>query len=212
MARRRPEATVNPARGAALVVVAVLVGLVLLREGIGDSNLTSSSRGDGVETTDAGAATDEGTDTATDEGTDEGTTDDSLPEARDPSQVSVVVLNGTSVNGAAGKFTTAIESAGYQMLEAGNVTTRLPNTLVYFTAGYDAEAAAVALAINVPATVTPTALPAPPPSANVDIAAANVVVIVGADIASSTPTTVTTAAGADTEGTDGTDAGTDSAD
>jgi hypothetical protein len=32
MARRRPaEPTVNPARGAALVVVAVLIGLFLLR-------------------------------------------------------------------------------------------------------------------------------------------------------------------------------------
>ena len=44
MARRRPaEPTVNPARGAALVVVAVLIGLFLLREGLDTSEAVTTN-------------------------------------------------------------------------------------------------------------------------------------------------------------------------
>ena len=44
MARRRPaEPTVNPARGAALVVVAVVIGLFLLRHGLDTSEAVTNS-------------------------------------------------------------------------------------------------------------------------------------------------------------------------
>lgn len=181
MARRRPtEPTVNPARGAALVVVAVLLGLVLLRNGLDTSEVVTSSRGDD--------SSEEATDEGTDEGaTDEGTTETTETPARTPAEVTAIVLNGTSVNGAAGKYSTALQSAGYQMLEAGDAPTKIPTTQVYFTEGFEREAAAVAVAIGAPATVTPAALPTPPPG---EVGAANVIVVVGADIASLTPTTV----------------------
>ena len=192
MARRRPtEPTVNPARGAALVVVAVLLGLVLLRNGIDTSEVVTSTPDDSGEETDAGS----------DEGTDEGATDegDETPTTvavRAPAEVSVIVLNGTSVAGTAGKYSDAVASAGYQMLEPGNATSQTPTTLVYFVEGYEAEAAAVATAAGVPATVSPVPLPEPPPG---EVAGANVVVVVGTDIASLTPTTA--AADATTETT-----------
>ena len=47
----------------------------------------------------------------------------------------------------------------------------------------------MALAAGAPATVTPALLPTPPPG---EVGTANVVVILGADLASLTPTTVTT--------------------
>ena len=44
MARRRPaEPAANPARGAALVVVAVLIGLVLLRNGLDTSEAITTT-------------------------------------------------------------------------------------------------------------------------------------------------------------------------
>ena len=183
MARRRPsEPTVNPARGAALVVVAVLLGLVLLRNGLDTSEVVTSSKGD---------------DTSTDGGSDDGDGSDSDEEttttlaARPPAEVAVVVLNGTSVSGAAGKYSTAIGSVGYQMLDPGDAATKIPATQVFFTPGFEREAAAVALAAGAPATVIPAALPTPPPG---EVGAANVVLVIGAALASLTPTTVTTVA------------------
>lgn len=205
MARRRPnEPTVNPARGAALVVVAVLLGLVLLRNGLDTSEVVTSSRD--TETTDEGTdggttdvGADDGADAGTDEGTD-GTTD--TVAVRPPAEVSVIVLNGTSVAGTAGKYSDAIGSAGYQMLEPGNSTAKTAVTLVHFVEGFEAEATAVATAAGVPATVSPTPLPDPAPG---DVGAANVVVVVGTDIASATPTTAAADATAtdDTTATDG---------
>jgi hypothetical protein len=192
MARRRPtEPTVNPARGAALVVVAVLLGLVLLRNGLDTSEVVTSNGSDSS----SDGSDDGGTDDASDSGEETTTT----LAARPPAEVSVVVLNGTSVSGAAGKYSTAIGTAGYQMLEPGDAATKIPATQVFFAPGFEMEAAAVALAAGVPATVTPAALPTPPPG---EVGTANVVVVIGADIASLTPTTMatttTTVAGATT--------------
>lgn len=186
MARRRPtEPTVNPARGAALVVVAVLLGLVLLRNGLDTSEVVTSSRDDTEDDGgDAGEAIDDGTET----------TETTVP-VKTPAEVTVIVLNGTSVSGAAGKYSTAIGSAGYQMLEPGDASTKIPVTAVFFTQGFEREAAAVALAAGAPATVTPAALPAPPPG---EVGAANVVVVIGADLASLTPTTAAPDAAAGT--------------
>lgn len=184
MARRRPtEPTVNPARGAALVVAAVLLGLVLLRNGLDTSEVVTSSPDNGS----SDGSSDSGTDAATDSGDATTTT----LGVKAPFEVTVIVLNGTSVGGAAGKYSTALASAGYQMLEPGDAPTKIPATQVLFTAGFEREAAAVALAAGAPATVTPAAMPTPPPG---EVGIANVVVIIGADLASLTPTTVTTVA------------------
>lgn len=176
MARRQPtEPTVNPARGAALVVVAVLLGLLLLRNGLDTSEVVTSSKGD-----DTGS--DSGGDTGGDAGVDTTTT---VP-LKAPAEVTVIVLNGTSVGGSAGKYSTAIGSAGYQMLEPGDAATKIPATQVFFAPGYELEAAAVALAAGAPATLTPAALPTPPPG---EVGAAHVVVVIGTDLANLTPTT-----------------------
>lgn len=184
MARRRPsEPTVNPARGAALVVVAVLIGLVLLRNGLDTSEVVTSSRD--RTPADEGAA-DSG-DGGTDEGAEDGGEETPTTEAvRPPAEVSVIVLNGTSVAGVAGAYSEALGSAGYQMLEPGNATTKTAATLVYFAEGFEAEAVAVATAAGAPDTIAPEPIPQPPPG---DVGAANVVVVIGTDLASVTPTT-----------------------
>jgi LytR cell envelope-related transcriptional attenuator len=184
MARRRPtESSVNPARGAALVVAAVVLGLLLLRNGLDTSEVVTSSRGSDTSKDGTSDTSDDGAETTTTVG------------AKSPAEVTVIVLNGTSVNGAAGKYSTAIQSAGYQMLVAATATTKTPVTQVFFTPGFEREAAAVALAAAAPATVTPTAMPTPPPG---EVGTANVVIVIGDDLASLTPTTAAPATTATT--------------
>ena len=84
MARRPSEPTANPARGAALVVVAVLIGLFLLRNGLDSS--TSASGGSGGSDQSSDSSSDEGTDTAADEGTDSDSTTP-VSTLRSPAQV-----------------------------------------------------------------------------------------------------------------------------
>lgn len=184
MARRRPsEPSVSPARGAALVVAAVVLGLLLLRNGLDTSEVVTSSRGN-----------DSGSDAPTDGDEPEETTTTTAP-VKAPSEVTVVVLNGTSVGGAAGKYSTALGTAGYVMLDPTDATTKVPVTQVFFAPGFEREAAAVALAAGAPATVTPAPLPTPPPG---EIGEANVVLVVGTDIANLTPTTAAPATTAST--------------
>jgi hypothetical protein len=184
MARRRPtEPTVNPARGAVLVVVAVLVGLLLLRNGLDTSEVVTSTRDDSSadDSGDEAAVDDEGTD-------DTDTTEETVP-AKTPAEVSVIVFNASSTNGAGGKYTTALQTAGYVTLEPATAEVKVPTSQVLFTPGFEREAAAVAAAIGAPA-LTPAALdPAAPPG---DVGTANVVVVLGSDLAPLDPVAATT--------------------
>ena len=187
MARRRPEPTANPARGAALVVVAVLIGLFLLRNGLDTSEaITTNGGGDGP-SADGGDPSD-GT---TDEGPDDTTT--TTVALRPATEVPVIVLNDSGVAGVAGRYSDFLAAAGYPLTnpEGANaeVAGDAATTLVHFAPGFEAEAAAVAALIGAPDTVVPTALPTPPPG---PIASASVVVVIGTDIAGVTPTTAAT--------------------
>ena len=193
MARRRPtEPTANPARGAALVVVAVLVGLFLLQNGLDTSVAITANRGGSGSDT---SGSSDGSDSA-DGGTDDTTTTTLAP--REPAEVPTIVLNDSGVAGAAGKYTDALVAAGYQLTnpDGANADTAgdAATTQVYFAPGFEAEAAAVAAAIGAPDTVALAALPTTPPG---PIAGASIVVVIGIDMANLTPPTVTatTAAG-----------------
>lgn len=188
MARRRPtEPTANPARGAALVVVAVVIGLFLLRNGLDTSEAITSNSGDG-QATDASST--DGSD-STDEGTD-GTTTTTLA-SRPPAEVPTIVLNDSGIAGAAGKYSEVLTAAGYTLTnpEGANADAEgdAAATLIFFAPGFETEAAAVATAIGAPATVVPAALSATPPGPT---ASASVVVVIGTDLASITPTTAPT--------------------
>jgi hypothetical protein len=178
MARRRPtETTANPARGAILVAAAVVIGLFLLRNGIDSSTTVSSDRGD----------------VATDEGADGGTTDDeattsTVPTVRPPAQVPTVVVNDSGVTGAAKRYSDALGTAGYQLVNPDGVTSTLPGdsaaTQVLYLEGFEQEATALATAIGAPAAeVQPLGTTSPG-----DIGTASVVVVLGTDLANTTPT------------------------
>ena len=185
MARRRPaEPTANPARGAVLVVAAVVVGLVLLRNGLDTSETFTPSTTDG--STDS-------TDTATDSSATDSTDDTVAPIVRSPQQVATIVLNDSAVDGAAGRYSDFLANLGYSLVDpagrtssvAGNAAT----TQVLYGPGFESEAAVVAAALGVPATSVQalgTTLPG-------DIGGANVVVVLGTDIASTEPTAGTNA-------------------
>lgn len=145
MARRPPETVANPARGVALVVVAVLVGLLLLRSGL-DSSSTSAG-------TNAGTKTDQGSDSG-DGGTDDGTTSTTEALAREPGQVKVIVLNGSGVGGAAKRFSAVLQNVGYDLTnpDGDNSTLKPATTEVLYAEGYQAEASAVAALLSAPAT------------------------------------------------------------
>ncbi len=131
MARRRPtEPTANPARGAILVAVAVVVGLVLLRHGLDTSETIIPSTTDGASTDSTDSSTDG---TSVDDGTD-GT--DGSTTARQPSEVPTIVLNGSGIQGAAGRYSTALATLGYNLTDAdgANSTSNVTATQVLYAA------------------------------------------------------------------------------
>jgi hypothetical protein len=181
MARRRPnEPTANPARGAILVIAAVVVGLVLLRNGLDTSETFTPSTTDGSASDDGGASDLGATDSSTN--TTEATT------ARPPQQVATIVLNDSGVSGAAGNYSDFLANLGYTLTNPDGDTSTLPGdaptTQVLYQPGYQLEAQVVAAAIGAPATgvgALGTTLPG-------TVSGANVVVVLGTDLASTTPT------------------------
>jgi hypothetical protein len=178
MARRRPtEPTANPARGVILVVVAVLIGLFLLRNGIDTTVTTSGPTG-----ADGGSSTDAGTD-GTDSGTD-GTTPSTVG-LRSPADVPTIVLNGSGVSGAAKKYSTALLNKGYNLTnpDGDNATNAVEATQVLYSPDFEQEAAAVAIAIGAPSTSV-QALGTTTPGTT---AGASVIVVLGADLGAKDP-------------------------
>jgi hypothetical protein len=172
--RRRPAQTATPAgqgsvaKGAVLVVVALVIGVFLLRD-------------DDTSTTQVAVGTDRSGQAATpDTEVDDpdATTTPTTEAPRPPSEVKVLVGNGSGVNGAAGGATDALEALGYVTGTPANAE-RVPATVIYFTDGYEVEAGALAEAMGAP----PTAVTPMPAVAPVDdLQLANLLVILGPDL------------------------------
>ena len=145
-----------------LVAAAVVVGLVLIRNGLDTSEIASTS-GDG-----GGRATTSSTSTST------------TRAVRPPSQVTVIVANGSGIDGAASRLTTTLKGKGYNAAEPTNARQNVSTTSVYFVTGYKAEAQAVAVAFGAPGSSV-KAMPTPAPITN--LAGAQVLVVVGPDLA-----------------------------
>lgn len=162
-----PTRGTSPVRGVVLVAVAVVLGFFILRA-IDDTGAGPDIATDAIDTAD-------------------GTTDSSAPPAsetttppaRPPAEVVVLVANASGVQGAAGEQGEAITAGGYQVLPAANAESNVEATQVLPVAGFEAEAAALATAIGAPEGAV-QAMPDPPP---VDIAGANVLVLLGPDLA-----------------------------
>lgn len=154
----------SAARGAGLVALAVILGIVLLQ--VVDDG-TSGPAGDGgggapVTTTTEAGDTDVTTTTAA-----------VVPEPRPPAELTVQVLNGGAAAGAAGALTAQLAEAGYQTVEATDTTPRTGN-VVLFQAGLEREAATLATLVGEGTVVEPA--PEPPPAGAGDV---DLVVVLG---------------------------------
>jgi hypothetical protein len=110
-----------------------------------------------------------------------------------PSQVHVLVANASGVPGAAATVTNRLQVGGWSLLPPVNASTKIPTSQVYYVSGQQQAADSIAASLHLPASaVAPYTTAAPIAS----IGTAEVVVVVGPDLASpgsSTTTTATTA-------------------
>ena len=166
-------------RGAVLVAVAVIVGLVILKV-VDDSSSTASTTPAVTEAPSSPVVTVPATNldgtpaktTATTAGTTNttkgnkttSTTAKGAKEARPNDQVVVQVLNGSGIQNAATTRTNDLKARGYQTTPAGNAPAQRNGTGVQCKAGYEKEAEKLVselAAIGVTATVEPIANPLP---------------------------------------------------
>jgi hypothetical protein len=170
MVPERTQPRANPARGVALIATAVIVGFFLLRNWDG-----SSAGGSELVTSEAGSG---------DQAGDGATTTTAQPAttvaARPPTEVTVRVMNATSVVGAAGNQSEMLQQNGYKAVEPDDAGQMLDTTKILYAAGYEREAAELARAINSP----PDGLEALANPPQIDPAGANLVVLLGKDLAS----------------------------
>ena len=131
--RRPATAGFSAARGALLVAVAVIIGIVLL-QAIDDGN--DGPVGDGGP---ASTTTTTTSSTSTDSsGSGSSTTTTTKAATLTPAETTVRVLNGSGVAGAAGSLTNTLKAKGYKTLVASDAATR-SGTVVYAKAGRTTE-------------------------------------------------------------------------
>ena len=179
-------------KGAALLLVAVVIGVVLLHTAPKAATTVSTGGSTPLGHTPTTKAPKKGHTTPTTAAPAATTT--TLPPAHPANQVSVVVANGAGVAGLAGKIRGQLNLAGYNTAKpAVNAPANVATSSVYYVAGYQPDALAVAAALSLaPASVQP--MPSPPPLPAADVTGAQVLVIAGADIGAATTTTGTTEA------------------
>jgi hypothetical protein len=168
-------------RGAALLAVAVILGIVLL-------NAADDPPAEVVAT---GSADDDGGKATTSTTQAQVLTTLAPAPLRAPKDVKVISANGTTVKGVARKVTDELKAAGYNVLAPTDAPQRTQASSVYFAGDFEREAKAVGESLGLPVTAV-QALPAPPPLP--DTRGANVVVVVGPELAQRLSTTATTAA------------------
>jgi len=153
-------------RGAGLLAIAVILAIILLRYGGGDpySRAVRSVASPTPEAT-----------------VNPPTASTLTVPVRNPGDVKVLPANGTSTSGAGTAIQTRLKQAGYDVLAATNTTGQAATASnVYFNPGFDREARVVAQLLGLPDSAV-LAMPTPPPVS--DTHGADVVVVVGPDLA-----------------------------
>lgn len=173
-------------RALALVGIAVLIGLLLVIIVNADNNKNESSASNRTNTT---APTTTAQTKQTSETTKQSSTTKPVTDTKETSQVSVLVLNGSSIAGIAGSITSELNKLGYKTLTAGNDTSKQNGTTVYYKSGFENDAKQLATNVlpgilkqlGISQTVTTKAFPSSAPTDwdQQNLVAANVVVNVG---------------------------------
>jgi hypothetical protein len=165
------------ARGVALIVAAVIVGVLLLRSTDGSEPFRAAG------TDPTGAETPDPTSKPAVNGTTTTTAAVAAAKAHDPAQVTVLVANASTVKGAAAKIATGLNASNYVTLPSVNTlsTVAVTASVVYFAAGYEPDAKAIAALLKPAPGVA--AMPNPLPVSS--LGTAQVLLVVAADLANS---------------------------
>jgi hypothetical protein len=178
------SAGIQAGRAALLIGLALLIGFVLLHRNPGGSTGAVSSGGHTTAppvTSSPGGIGDTTTTVRT--------TTTTPATLRAPENVKVLVANGTATSGLAGRITETLHAKGYNTLTATDASTKPAASIVYFQPGYGPDAASLASKLGLlPSAVS--AMATPPPVAN--LAGAQILVVAGADLATTPATTSTT--------------------
>ena len=182
-------------RGAVVIGIALVIGFLLLQQGVGDEDLlvqsesasnaseTGSTGGDDAGTGSDTDGSDTGETTATTAVSNAGSvpTATTLPAARPANEVKVVVANAARVDGAAGRATEQLRALGYTTLPASNADEAADTSTLFYAEGYEAEALVMANEIGLDAAnVAPMPDPIPISDPPAD---ANLVLLLGRDLA-----------------------------
>jgi len=159
-----PASGRDNAVGFALIIGAVLIGLLLLVKGY-DAE-------DGV------VATDEPSSEVTTTTVPVDATTTTLA-ARPPAEVVVKVANASGASGVASETRTTLEGKGYTQVTIADAPSVVPSTQVLYVAGAEGEAQGVAAALGLDA----AAVQAMPDPAPLQLDAATVLVLAGPDLA-----------------------------
>jgi hypothetical protein len=160
------------ARGVALIVAAVLLGVILLKATDSPEPFAAVDTGDDQETPSSIVTNPE------DDETDD-TTDSTAAVAHNPAEVTVLVANGAGIDGLASRISESLQAANYVLAAPGNTKAPADASAVYYAAGYEADAAAIAALLSPPPSTAP--LPDPPPVD--DMKGAQILVVAAADLA-----------------------------
>jgi hypothetical protein len=159
-------------RGALLLAIAVILGVVLLNtfdDGKDPFAQSLLAAGGKVTTTTTAAPPEVTTTTAA-----------AAPTLRAPADVKVLPANGTGVNKFGARVGDELKKSGFNVLSPVDSTTKgVTTSVVYSTAGYEADAVDVAAKLGLP----PSAVQAiAPPVKAVELRGANVIVVAGTDL------------------------------
>ncbi|MBM3670725.1 MAG: LytR family transcriptional regulator [Actinobacteria bacterium] len=137
------------ARGAILIGIAVIIGIVLLQvvDDAGSPQASNNAAGRTTTTTDPGGLA--------------------------PQSITVIVFNASGLSGAAGTQTNELRGLGYLVLEPGNAASQQIGSTVACQAGFEKEAEALVAIVDGAALA---AFPAPVPAG---AETANCIIVVG---------------------------------
>lgn len=163
-------------RGIVLVVVAVGLGVVLLGAEPYDPDAVDAV---GQETTTTADGDDDPV--LTPLPSEGGDPEEEVHDPRDPGEYTILVANGSGVGGAAGRASERAVGAGFQAATPTDADQRVGASVVFHAEGFAFEAAELAAVFDPSPQVQP--MPEPPPVA--DLAGADVVLVVGPELAAS---------------------------
>lgn len=165
-------------RGAVLVAIAAVLAFLVLRGAADNTQFPVATTSVVEPTATVAPELDVAPEDTVAVGSDTVEIDTSL--ARDNSEVSVLVANGTEVTGQASRLTSQLRNQGFMTREPRNADAQAAST-IFYRPGYAAEATVVRTVLGVATPIAPMPEPDPFIGDGIDLAPVNVLVLVGAD-------------------------------